>query len=309
MEINRVSVIGFGAVGALYGSMISSVVDSFEVIVNGERKNRYESVGVEINNINKKFKFVDSKNAQEPQLLIIATKNNHLDQVIEDIKDIVNENTIILSLLNGIVSERILEKKFSKATILYSFAVGLSSENLSQKINYSSKGIIVFGSKYDKKTQAVVDVETLFKKADIKYKIPNNIQHDLWNKFMMNIVYNTISSILRAGYGVFKSEDVKSLLFKVSKEVQLIASKEKIILSDEDIKNNQNIIESLDPFGKTSMCQDIEASRTTENKFFTKTIIDLAKKYKIDVPYCETLYYLAQGAEYRNEMIKNKKIN
>ncbi len=306
MEINNVSLIGLGAVGAIYGNMISKVVDSFEVIVNGERKIRYEENGILINNKKSFYNFVSSRDAKKAQLLIVATKNNHIEQVIEDIKGIVDENTIILSLLNGIVSERILKEKFPQSKVLYSFAVGLSSENVNQKINYSSDGIIVFGSENDEKTSEVIAVENLFKKAGINYLIPKNIKHDLWNKFMLNIVYNTISSILRAGYGVFKNEDVKKLVFNVAKEVKLIANKEGIDLTDEDIINNQKIIESLDPYGKTSMCQDIEASRTTENKWFSKTIIDLAEKYGVKVPYCESIYYLAQGAECRNEMMRDK---
>lgn len=306
MIINKVSLIGFGAVGAIYGDKISKVIDSFEVIVNGERKDRYEEDGIMINGKRKFYSFISSNKAQKPQLLIIATKNHHLSQVIEDIESLVDENTIILSLLNGIVSERILKEKFPKSTILYSFAVGLSSENLNNEINYSTAGRIIFGSENNEKTEEVLAVEELFKKAKIDYVIPNNIMHDLWNKFMLNIVYNTISSILRAGYGVFKNEDVKTLAFKVAKEVQLIAQKEGIDLSDDDIKKNQELIVALDPYGRTSMCQDIEASRKTENKFFSKTIIDLAKKYDICVPYCESIYYLAQGAEYRNEMMKNK---
>jgi len=306
VEIRKVSLIGLGAVGAIYGDKISKITDSFQVIVNGERKDRYEKTGVTINKEKKFYNFVSSNNSQIPQLLIVATKNNHLNQVIKDIENLVDENTIILSLLNGIVSERILKEKFPQATVLYSFAVGLSSENLKQEIKCSSSGIIVFGSENDERTEEVIAVENLFQRAGIEYKIPNNIKHDLWNKFMLNIVYNTISSILRAGYGVFKSEDVQILSKKVSKEVQLIASKESVILSDEDIENNQKIILSLDEFGKTSMCQDIEASRRTENKWFSKTIMELAKKHNIEVPYCESIYYLAQGAEYRNEMLKNK---
>jgi 2-dehydropantoate 2-reductase len=306
VKIDKVSLIGFGAVGAIYGDKISKVVDSFEVIVNGERKDRYEANGILVNGRRKFYNFTSSCKSQKPQLLIIATKNQHLSQVIEDIENIVDENTIILSLLNGIVSERILEEKFPKAKILYSFAVGLSSENLNKEINYSSEGKIVFGSKNDERDETVQAVEELFNRAKIDYLVPENIQHDLWNKFMLNIIYNTISSILRAGYGVFKNEDVIKLVYKVAKEVQQVANEEGVILSDEDIEKNQSLIVKLDPYGRTSMCQDIEASRKTENKYFSKTIMDLADKHKISVPYCESLYYLAQGAEYRNEMMKNK---
>jgi len=306
VKISKVSLIGFGAVGAVYGDKISKVVDSFEVVVNGGRKDKYDTQGIMLNGERKFYNFTSSNKAQTPQLLIIATKNNHLVQVIKDIENLVDENTIILSLLNGIVSERILKEHFPMATILYSFAVGLSSENVNQEINYSSAGKIVFGSGDNCKTEAVVAVEELFKKANIDYLIPKNIQHDLWNKFMLNIVYNTISSILKAGYGVFKSEDIQVLSLKVAKEVQAIAKKEGIIILAEDIAHNQNLIVSLDPFGKTSMCQDMVASKTTENKFFSKTVMDLAKKHGLSVPYCESIYCLAQGSEYSNEMMKNR---
>lgn len=306
MEIDKVSLIGFGAVGAIYGDKISKVIDSFEVIVNGERKDRYESQGILINGERKFYNFKSSSKAQSPQLLIIASKNNHLEQVVCDIESLVDENTIILSLLNGIISERILKEHFPSSTILYSFAVGLSSENLNHEINYSSAGKIVFGSEDDRKTEEVLAVEALLKKANIDCLIPKNIKHDLWNKFMLNIVYNTISSILRAGYGVFKNEDVETLALKVAKEVQAVAKEEGVNLLDEDIALNQKLIVGLDPYGRTSMCQDIVASRKTENKWFSKTIMDLSKKHGIAVPYCESIYYLAQGAEYRNEMMKNK---
>lgn len=306
MKISKVSLIGFGAVGAVYGDKISKVVDSFEVVVNGGRKDKYDTQGIMLNGERKFYNFTSSNKAQTPQLLIIATKNNHLVQVIKDIENLVDENTIILSLLNGIVSERILKEHFPMATILYSFAVGLSSENVNQEINYSSAGKIVYGSGDNCKTEAVVAVEELFKKANIDYLVPKNIQHDLWNKFMLNIVYNTISSILKAGYGVFKSEDIQVLSLKVAKEVQAIAKKEGIIILAEDIAHNQNLIVSLDPFGKTSMCQDMVASKTTENKFFSKTVMDLAKKHGLSVPYCESIYCLAQGSEYSNEMMKNR---
>lgn len=303
MEINKVSVIGFGAVGALYGDKISKVVDSFEVIVHGNRLKRYQENGIIINGEKHHYKFVTPKNSQVPDLLIIATKNNHFDSVIEDIKNVVGEKTIILSLLNGIVSERILEKEFPKATVLYSFAVGLSSENLGQNIIYTSEGRIVFGSKNNELIPEVKAVESLLILSKVEYIIPKNILHDLWNKFMLNTAYNTISAILRGGYGIFKSEDVWSLVYNVCKEVQVVAQKENIILSDEDIENNQALIITLDDYGKTSMCQDIEASRKTENKWFSKTVIDLAKKHNIEVPYCKTIYLLAEGCEYRNELM------
>ena len=44
------------------------------------------------------------------------------------------------------------------------------------------------------------------------------------------------------------------------------------------------------PEGKSSMLQDILNGSKTEVEIFSKTIIDLAKKYNINVPYNQVVY-------------------
>ena len=44
------------------------------------------------------------------------------------------------------------------------------------------------------------------------------------------------------------------------------------------------------PEGKSSMLQDILNGSKTEVEIFPKTIIDLAKKYNINVPYNQVVY-------------------
>ncbi|MDD4083634.1 MAG: ketopantoate reductase C-terminal domain-containing protein, partial [Sphaerochaetaceae bacterium] len=84
----------------------------------------------------------------------------------------------------------------------------------------------------------------------------------------------------------------------VLKEVQLVAKKEGVFILDEHLEQIKQTIAKLPFKGKTSMFQDFEAGRKSENAFFTLTIVEKAKKYSIQVPVCKTLYRIAETMEY-----------
>ena len=56
-------------------------------------------------------------------------------------------------------------------------------------------------------------------------------------------------------------------------------------------------IMSMLPETKTSMLQDIEAKRPTEADIFAGTIIKLAEKHSVDVPYNRVVYDIIKAKE------------
>ncbi len=216
------------------------------------------------------------------------------------LKPVVGPDTAILSLLNGIESERELSKAFGKEKVLYGFAVGLNSTHVGNHITYTKEGRIVFGEKSNETTERIKETSALFDRAGVSYVVPENIERELWNKFMLNTAYNTISGLLSATYGDLDQEPVWDLAQKVCKEVQKVAKAEGgVLLPDSLIEENHRIVTSLGFTGKTSMCQDMEAGRKkTENKWFSGTVIKLGKAHGIPTPpTCEVLSALVEARE------------
>jgi 2-dehydropantoate 2-reductase len=114
---------------------------------------------------------------------------------------------------------------------------------------------------------------------------------------MLNTAYNTISGLLSATYGDLDQEPVWNLAQQVCKEVQNVAKAEGVFLPDSLIEENHRIVTSLGFTGKTSMCQDMEAGRRTENKWFSGTVIKLGKVHGIPTPTCEVLSALVEARE------------
>jgi len=297
--MKHIAMLGCGAVGALYGLRLHNLLGDEHLcfIVDENRKNRYTQEGIYLNEQRAPFRYCTPEEAPVVDLIIIATKNHHLEEAISMLKPVVGPDTAILSLLNGIESERELSKAFGIEKVLYGFAVGLNSTHVGNHITYTKEGRIVFGEKSNEKTERIKEISALFDSAGVSYVVPENIERELWNKFMLNTAYNTISGLLSATYGDLDQEPVWNLAQQVCKEVQNVAKAEGVLLPDSLIEENHRIVTSLGFAGKTSMCQDMEAGRKTENKWFSGTVIKLGKIHGIPTPTCEVLSALVEARE------------
>ena len=297
--ISKVAMIGMGAVGAIVGKALSEKLgrDNVECICEGERKQRYEKDGICINGVRQDFNYVTPDNVHCADLVIVATKNLQMKQVLEQIKNAVGPDTTILSLLNGIQSEKDLEEVYGKEKVIYGFIVGLSSVHEKNNIICSDTGTIVYGENDNSKSQRLKSIGELFDSAGKKSRNPDDIHLEQWKKFLMNVTCNTVTSLCRAPYGAFESETLRDVVRQAGKEVIAVAKAEGVELTEQMTEDNISIMGKIDSKGKTSMFQDVEAKRKTENAWFCGTIVKLGEKYGIETPTCSLLEKLVAITE------------
>lgn len=307
MEIKTVSIIGAGAVGAVVADGLSGYLgkENVQLLAEGERLERYRRDGLFLDGKKLDFNYVEPASAKTAELMIIATKNLQLEQALRMIKTSVGGDTIILSLLNGIQSERDIAAVYGKSHVLYSFVISLNSIHEKNKIRCSNRGCLVFGEDDNSKTERVKSLCDLFEKSGIKFKNPDDIHLEQWKKYLINVTVNTLSALCRSTYGGFKIPVIQDLTRQAGKEVVAVANAEGVSLSAQDIEDTISLMCSHDPLGETSMLQDIKAGRRSENDWFCGTIVRLGKKHKISTPLCALLQKLIEGTEKSRELIES----
>jgi 2-dehydropantoate 2-reductase len=300
-NIQKVYISGLGAIGSIYGARIfESDPQAVTVIADQARISRYQQNGVTVNGKPYPFRFIPpDSNADPADLIIIAVKQHHLEQSIRDISNFVGDETIILSLLNGITSEEVIGKQYGEAKLLYSFAVGTDAVREGTHIRFTNIGRIVFGEKNNSVHSAkVTAVKEFFDRTRIPHQIPENMLRELWWKFMMNVGINQTSAILKAPYGTFQTVgEARELLEMASREVIALSRKTGINLDENDLQNAVNIILGLGPDGKSSMLQDVEAGRKTEVEIFAGTVIALGREYGVETPVNQVLWRMIRTLE------------
>ena len=300
MQIKNVAMIGAGAIGGVYSYSLHKLLgDNFAFISNGKRKERLEKEGLYLNGEHFSPKVVSSDEDIKFDLIIVSVKNYQLQSAIEDMRNLVGENTIILTLLNGISAREVLKEEFKDNHVLYGLAIKIDAVKVGNKITQNSKAIIQFGDKYNKTmSEEVLAVKNLLNDAKINNQVFEDMIKTVWTKWMLNIGLNQVSAISGATYGVIKNTpELLTLVNKSMTEVMEVSKACNINLGDENWASVQDVIDSLDGDGKTSLLQDVENKRKTEVEYFSGTLIKIAKEHNVEVPVNEVLYNFIKAKE------------
>ncbi|MEL7588952.1 MAG: ketopantoate reductase family protein [Prolixibacteraceae bacterium] len=300
-KINSVYILGLGAMGAMYASKLLGMQQAkVKIIADTERIKRYRTEGVTINGEMVSFDYITPDDDVPPaDLIIVAVKSPALEEAIRNLGRFVGKDTIIISLLNGISSEEIIGARVGMEHLLYAYGVAMVAVREGTSVRYSSMGEIVFGEKENVTLSSrVLAVKDLFNRARIPYRIPENMIRAMWSKFMINVGSNQASAILKAPHGVFqKKGEARELMILAAREVVLLSQKCGINLNEDHLTEFLSIMDGLDPNGKTSMLQDIEAGRKTEVDIFAGTVTRLGKQFSVETPVNDVFYRIIRSME------------
>jgi 2-dehydropantoate 2-reductase len=311
-KIETVSLVGLGGIGSVYLSLISEAIPmkNIRVVAGGERGARYKRNGVTVNGRVFRFPVCGPGATAEPaDLLIFAVKQTHLQEAIHDARGHLGSDTIVLSLLNGVTSERIIADAYGPEHLLYSLVLNTNAIRVGDDTVYSSLGVIPFGEAVNREgaySLKVQRVKEFFTRVGIPYDIPEDMIRALWKKFIANVGDNQVSALLECKNGIIRDvASVRDLAVAAAKEVVEVSKAEGSGLLDEDVQAFVESLDRLDPEGKTSTLQDIEAGRKTEVDILGGVVVELAAKHHLQAPVNEMLVRCIHAKEDIAEFMKN----
>ena len=300
-EIDKVVILGAGAMGAFFAARFFESEDcSTAVVAQGKRYDRLKSNGLVVNGNKYAIPVIHPDEATSPaDLVIVALKNHHLPEAVHDLKNLVGEQTTIISVMNGLDSEEYIGSVYGMDKMLYAVSVGIDAVRQGNRINYTNPGKHYFGDAINTHiSQRILRVQDVFSRAGISYETPPDMIRMLWWKFMVNVGTNQASAVMRAPYGVFQSSpNARALMEDLMREVITLAKVAEVQLFEKDLDDWYTVLDTLSGQGRTSMLQDIEAGRKTEIEIFGGKVVELGKIHGIPTPVNQAVLRIIQVLE------------
>ena len=303
MIIKSVAVLGAGAVGSYVIWGLSEKKDiRLGVIASGERAKRLKNKGCKINDTVYHPEVWTPEEAHGVDFLIISLKYGALPGALDNITAVTGENTVIMSLMNGVDSEEIIAEKVGAEHLLHAvIKVASHKENDGYVFNPEATLGIIFGevsAPYDsERVQAVLD---LFSGTGLHYRATDCILEELWSKFRLNVCNNLPQAILGAGVGCYRdSVHMKAISDGLRAELMAIAEAKGINISKADVSSGRG--SAVPPTARYSTLQDLDAGRHTEIDMFSGALIRMGKELGIPTPYNEFTYHMIKALEEKND--------
>lgn len=290
--IEKVAIVGMGALGLLYGTFIAEHADCEAAYILGGH--RLESHDDRIFTINGKVfapLVEDEESASPADLLLVTVKYNDLESALDTMRNCIGENTIIMSLLNGIVSEEIIGQRYGSERIVYTVAQGMDAVKIGDDLTYSQMGKLHIGVPRDSDRSSLDAVTEYFDRIGLPYVEEEDIILRLWSKFMLNAGVNQTCMAFETNYGGCLAEgEAHDVFIGAMEEVIQVAAAEGITIPESAIDEYIGILQQLNPESIPSMRQDSLQKRKTEVDMFSGTVLELAEKHGIPTPVNEFLY-------------------
>ncbi|OGS40399.1 MAG: ketopantoate reductase [Euryarchaeota archaeon RBG_13_31_8] len=292
----NIIIFGAGAIGSLLGAHLSK---NNNVLLIG-RKSHVSSIKKNNLIIKGKTNLKVKINAEEsvnlakfkPDILILTVKSYDTEQAILQAEKIIDENTIILSLQNGLDNIDKIKQYISYEKIIAGVTTHGALVSKPGIILHTGKGTTILGELNGKKTKHIVDIINCFNKSGIETSFSKDIIKEIWCKTVVNSSINPLTAIFdcKNGY-LLKNPVLENILEKICKESSNIARADGINISYKNaLEKTKDVIRKTSE-NYSSMLQSLKKDGRTEIESINGKLVEIGKKHNVETLLNKTLIY------------------
>ncbi len=295
----HIVIYGTGGVGGYFGTRLAQAGNDVTFIARGKHLEAIKQNGLQLKSSKGDYLVYPAKaratisEIADIDLILVCVKTWQVVEVAQKIKPVLNENTMVISLLNGVENEDTLCSIIDKKNLLAGLCKIVSKIEDYGIINHLSyEPTIVFGELNNTKTKRALQLEKLFLKAGITTKLADNIQKEIWTKFLYITTVSAVGALTRATIGeMIAMPQIKRMMIQIAEEIVTIAKSKGINFSENIIDKQFQIIETQ-PYNTTSSLQrDMMEGKPSELEAQNGTIVKLGKELGIPTPVNSFIYY------------------
>ncbi|MFZ0821675.1 MAG: 2-dehydropantoate 2-reductase [Candidatus Acidiferrales bacterium] len=296
----RVAVMGTGAVGGYFGGMLARAGTSVTFIARPATASVISQRGLFIDSPNFQ-ETIRAKASSEPsavanaELVLFCVKTTDTESVAKTLLPHLAPGAVVLSLQNGVDNAEQLEAAGIHALPAVVYVAASVPEP--GRIKHSERGDLAIGGPANRRAD-LERIAATFAKAGVACKISENIQADLWSKFVFNCALNAISAIAQVGYGpVVQNDWSRETTLAAARETIAVAQAVGIELPEKDIL--ERLIQFALKVGPvtSSTAQDIGRRKHTEIDSLNAYVVRRGAALGVPTPVNHTLTALLKLIE------------
>lgn len=288
----KIAVLGAGAMGCLYGGLLAANDNEVWLIdIWKQHVDEINKSGLIIEDRDKKRVIKNVKATTNPNkigvvdLVLIFVKSTITDKALTSAKSIIGENTLILTLQNGLGNIEMIKSVIGKNNIIAGTTAHGSTLIEPGKIYHAGKGLTIIGEIDGSSMRRTQNIKELFTLCQIETVTTNNVLGVIWDKLLVNLGINAITALTELKNGqLLDFEEAEELLENAVKEGVRVSKAKKITLINENPVKHTKKVCRLTANNKSSMLQDIINKRKTEIEMINGAIVKEGKKYDIPTP-------------------------
>jgi 2-dehydropantoate 2-reductase len=177
-------------------------------------------------------------------------------------------------------------------SLIYIVAFANDDYSITQQGKYANLRIGLMDAKTEKEKEAVALVSAILKEADVDHLVSDDIERDIWRKYILNCAYNVETAYYDNNIGQLRADPIKAKEHELLvQEAYQVALKKGVHVQQSDVDAIiHRFYKELQDGATSSLQRDIRAGKQAEVDTFSGYIVREAKKLQVEAPVSEKMY-------------------
>jgi 2-dehydropantoate 2-reductase len=150
---------------------------------------------------------------------------------------------------------------------------------------------MLYGEWEGGRSPRIAQLEELFASANASYRASENIQREMWHKYLFITTLSGMTSLMNSAVGPIRdAEDGLALTRQLFEETAAIMRRSGGALADDIVEKHMNVFSKQGYTVKSSMLRDMEKGVPVEADHLQGYLLSLAKLNGMDAPLLRTIY-------------------
>ena len=303
----NIAVLGAGAMGMLFGSLLSKQNSVWLIDIDKKRICNICSNGVVVQESNgDRLSFhphaVDSSlDLPTMDLVIVFVKSMYTESALETNRNLLGSGTYLMTLQNGMGHEVKLARFVSKERIIIGSTQHNSSVIGDNIIRHGGGGKTSIGL-LSGRSDSLSEIAANFTQCGLQCATSDTVKSQIWNKLFLNTSASSLTAVLQVPLGFIVDDPYAcGLMEALAREAVAVAnaSGEVKFEADQVIHEIKGVLTAAKS-GCTSICADIRDGRKTEVDTISGAVLDEAKRFGVPAPCHATIVSLIHALENKN---------
>ncbi|VUC88169.1 2-dehydropantoate 2-reductase [Raoultella terrigena] len=301
----KILVVGAGAIGGYYGARLLQAGADVTFLVRPGRAAILASNGLQVRSELGDFNGPVAALTRDEltpvyDLIVLSCKAYDLDATLRDIIPAMGMNTALLPFINGMSVYDQLDALFGPDRVLGGIAyIAVKLDQAGVIRHLGNSDVVIVGSRTPKASGPARQCLSLLAQSPGLRTLSPDVNHALWNKWMMLAAGAMMTCLMRATVGdILASRDGEFLMRQAIRECCAVATAEKQApTADEVLALEARLLDPRSTWA-ASMMRDISqnASRL-EAQAIVGDLIERAERHGIDLPLTRIAYCNLQAYE------------
>jgi 2-dehydropantoate 2-reductase len=288
----KIAIMGSGGVGGYFGARLADASNDVTFIARRAHLDAIRNEGLHVKSPLGDLHLSSANATSEPadvgpvDVVLFATKLYDTESAGEMCKPFIGDDTVVISLLNGVDSEEQLSRILGAEHVAGGVA-RISAEIAAPGVvhHHSKFADLEFGEMDGSESDRLHAFQEVAKAAGIKATLRDDIEAAIWEKFILLASFSGVTTLTRLpAKPLRENPDTWELLTAAARETDAVARARGVRLADDTVEAVMGYLRKMPDAMKSSMLIDLENGRRLELDWLSGAVARLGGEAGVDTP-------------------------